>query len=648
MSRDFRVAYSPPASELPGAKTFVHPKSEKNLPTDTDREKERVLPPGSATPSSPKKQDGDKSKNTDRSFQDTGYNSEVTMKDKHRTKSQPGEQYGTPYKNDYHYPTRRTMTSYTLFDHLYDSEEEGDVREAGLKSRFPKKRQRAQRGRSKLKSRTWYRRNRSKHKTKAKRRYRRLKNRPAFKRDRKMRRKYPSRFKRRRGMVLTAPEIKFVIGREQVTGTVHGVSPMTGMVNFATEDGRWVALPLVYFLSSVAFLSEADIDAMFELIDVEVGLEAYEDIGPDEIEGEAELFCVNWEDNAEFQDKCVKLTGQKTLDEMSSEQLEVVSDALLSGDFGGIGDILEGGGREKRDYDDQADDPGDAFEIDPADDRLYYGEVETAEDLAEAAGQASPRRIASRFLREFSHVAQDILLIERDNSSSPGTQDESPYTPSINWDNDDKKKNPPKNDIPESVSPSNPPSQRVMPGGEGGFVKVEKSAAKLRDLVSNTSPEVHNRSKGMPVKLVRAMPDRGIWLFNVKGRTSTYRVRIKGEMKGNVRKLSSAQVKVSCSCPYWRWQGPEHWGKGNDYLYGRPRGTASVPVIMDPKSEHWACKHVLATIRLARNYSFLRRRSGEGEHHSLSDLRDVLESAGLLEKDMISRLANRYLNSDGG
>lgn len=629
-----KEGYGPPASELPGAKTLVTPKSEKNLPNDIDREKERALPPGSATPNSPKKQDGDKDKNTDRSFQDTSFNTDVKVMDKFRTKSEPGEQHGNPSKNDYNMPTRRVWSSYTLFEFLYDTgDEEGKT--AGLKTRFPKKRQRRQRGRSRMKSKRWYRRNRARHKLKAKRRYQRLKRRPNFKRDRQMRRKYPNRFKRRRGEVLTAPEIRFVIGRDQVSGVVHGVSPMTAMVSFVTEDGRWVALPIMYFMSSVAFISEADIEAMFQLIDVEVGLEAYGEIGPEAVEGEAELFCVDWEGNAEFRDKCEKLTGKMTLDEMTSEQLEVVSDALVSGDFGGIGEILEGGGRE-RDYDDQPDDKGDPYEIDPADDRLYYGEVEDEDALAEAAG-VSPRRLASRYLREFR--ADELILYDQENLKNP-SEDESPYTPSRVRYKDRPKGNPPANDIPEAQTSGNPPSHRVTPGGQGGFVQYDSvsemktGAAKMMDLSSKTISDVHGRSKGLPVRLVRANPEGGIWLFDVKGSRSTYRVRIKGVQKGNVRNLRSADVKVSCSCPFWRWQGPEHWGKVNGYLYGRPRGTASVPVIRDPQEEHWACKHVLACIRQAERYFFMRK-SSEEDRQSLYELSEILQHADSFEVEAL-------------
>ncbi len=84
--------------------TFVTDKSEQNLPTDQDREKQVVLPlPGSATPGS----GGRDIPRVEYNTPDSGSN----ISERPRTLGVPGEQYGNPYKEDYNMPTRRTMTS---------------------------------------------------------------------------------------------------------------------------------------------------------------------------------------------------------------------------------------------------------------------------------------------------------------------------------------------------------------------------------------------------------------------------------------------------------------------------------------------------------------------------------------------------------
>ena len=125
---------------------------------------------------------------------------------------------------------------------------------------------------------------------------------------------------------------------------------------------------------------------------------------------------------------------------------------------------------------------------------------------------------------------------------------------------------------------------------------VVKKAALIRDIQAGNAPDLVARSQNIPVKLARVDRKNGVWLYNVQGSTGPYRVRLKAIRKGNTRDIQKLHVKVSCSCPFWRWQGPEHWAKQGGYLFGRPQGSASKPSIKDPDGSHRACKHVLAVL----------------------------------------------------
>jgi len=124
----------------------------------------------------------------------------------------------------------------------------------------------------------------------------------------------------------------------------------------------------------------------------------------------------------------------------------------------------------------------------------------------------------------------------------------------------------------------------------------------MGEIVTRTSKDVHDRARQVSVRLSRANPKTGMWLFQARGSKGTYTIRLKGIRQGNVINLTKAQVKVSCTCDFFRWQGPEHWAKTNGYLYGRPRGNAQSPQVKDPKAQHWACKHILAAFNLSRHY----------------------------------------------
>jgi len=143
---------------------------------------------------------------------------------------------------------------------------------------------------------------------------------------------------------------------------------------------------------------------------------------------------------------------------------------------------------------------------------------------------------------------------------------------------------------------------QVFPSGPGKMMPQDPSyanrqAALISEIKALCGADLIQRSVKIPVKLHRVNADKRVWLFNVTGsKGDPYRVRVKALSKGNVQDPSKMDVLVSCSCPFWQWQGPEYWAQQKRYLYGKPRGTASQPNVKDPSMEHGACKHVLAVL----------------------------------------------------
>jgi len=176
--------------------------------------------------------------------------------------------------------------------------------------------------------------------------------------------------KKKEGSVLTVPEIAFGIGPDMAMGFVHSLSPMTGMVTFEVhyDNGPtiWESLSVEVFLRVAAFLSDEDIDAFFELVDAEIGLEAYEDLDEEGLRTCAALYDKD-PDSDEFRGQCFDLTGEEDLGSLSADQLDQVNDSLVLGVLEGGGD--SGGRGDDRDDGDESIGP----EYDP---HLYYGEVE--------------------------------------------------------------------------------------------------------------------------------------------------------------------------------------------------------------------------------------------------------------------------------
>ena len=179
------------------------------------------------------------------------------------------------------------------------------------------------------------------------------------------------------------------------------------------------------------------------------------------------------------------------------------------------------------------------------------------------------------------------------------------------------------------------PGSKVLPSGAG---HVEKQAALMKDIRGGCDPRLVREGAGLvgSVRLRRVDAQKALWAFEVKG-SKPYQIRLQAIRQGNVASLAKAHLRVSCSCPFWQFQGPEHWAKQGDYLYGKPTGTATKPSTRDPQGRHLACKHVIAVLDFvsARKWDIPQQKTG-----SLLVLAHILAS-----QDAVGRVVARYLES---
>jgi hypothetical protein len=135
--------------------------------------------------------------------------------------------------------------------------------------------------------------------------------------------------------------------------------------------------------------------------------------------------------------------------------------------------------------------------------------------------------------------------------------------------------------------------------------KRTKIALRLSGIIKALNPAVQQRGKKCGVKLKRSDNQNLRWILSVncnKGGGPRV-VKVKGTRDQRVTKLSKMDLDVTCSCPAWRWQGPEHHSQREEYLLGDPRGTASVPVIRDPGNINRICKHMYAAVQFIKGWT---------------------------------------------
>jgi len=170
---------------------------------------------------------------------------------------------------------------------------------------------------------------------------------------------------------------------------------------------------------------------------------------------------------------------------------------------------------------------------------------------------------------------------------------------------DEKEGLPKGNDLPDRHLDDVPPAtSRVVPNGQYVTSSFNKRGTTISTLLSKTGNEIISNSSSVSLTPFRFMPKKGFWSFKAEGSKETYTVKIKGlgMAEGNIKSLSKAPIKVSCTCPFFRWQGPEYHAKKGGYLFGKLSGSASKPLVKDPNENKVICKHLAAAFKTAQGY----------------------------------------------
>ncbi len=129
-----------------------------------------------------------------------------------------------------------------------------------------------------------------------------------------------------------------------------------------------------------------------------------------------------------------------------------------------------------------------------------------------------------------------------------------------------------------------------------------RTAATIDDMTRGLERAIEDRGDKCHVRVRRVDAANLRWIFSVGCGHGDKVVRLKAQRVGNIVRLTKMQLRVSCSCPAWRWLGPEYHAKKDKYLDGRPQGTASTPDIKDPHRNHLVCKHVSAVLSHVRGW----------------------------------------------
>lgn len=140
-------------------------------------------------------------------------------------------------------------------------------------------------------------------------------------------------------------------------------------------------------------------------------------------------------------------------------------------------------------------------------------------------------------------------------------------------------------------------------------IKKVRELDSYRSILRGLSRRVINRSVGCRVTPFRKYRNN-LWTFRVNCTGTTYSVWVKA-IPENDAPESKFNLHVKCTCPFWKWNGPDFNAYNQKYLYGRPFSNRSAPDIRDPKREYKVCKHVYAVLQQAASLTVVETEAQE-------------------------------------
>jgi len=130
---------------------------------------------------------------------------------------------------------------------------------------------------------------------------------------------------------------------------------------------------------------------------------------------------------------------------------------------------------------------------------------------------------------------------------------------------------------------------------QGGHGRVAFTVA---EILKRCDRKIRERSREYTPKLARTDTKNWVWHWRVGEHT----VKVQAFRRGRAENFTKLNLRVACSCPFWRWWGPEHWGTKSDYQRGPLQGTGAYPAIRDPARWRPVCKHAYAVLEKSQRF----------------------------------------------
>ena len=138
-----------------------------------------------------------------------------------------------------------------------------------------------------------------------------------------------------------------------------------------------------------------------------------------------------------------------------------------------------------------------------------------------------------------------------------------------------------------------------------------RTAATLENLMRQVFkfPQVKQKATKTTVRLVKADEKNLTWKYQVNGHEeysdkSGHQVLVKIDRDRNEKDMRKMTVKISCTCPFWKYKGPDYNANRFNYLEGPQKSNGQAPVKNTGQAKRTLiCKHVYAVGLLFQKFA---------------------------------------------
>jgi len=174
---------------------------------------------------------------------------------------------------------------------------------------------------------------------------------------------------------------------------------------------------------------------------------------------------------------------------------------------------------------------------------------------------------------------------------------------------------------------------------------TSRNAANFDYLLRATSEFSRKNSPRNNVRLLKADHKKGFYTYKVRSYMKEsdpkgHIVSVQLDKNTKETDIRQMDIKVSCSCPFWKYWGPDYNAGALNFLQGDHRSDNSKPDVRDKDRKNKICKHVYSVGEIIEKFA------KEHDLDTQGDVDDIIDGIEKVDIEEIEKLIEKLDRSE--